>query len=220
MVDFGLAQAYDKSSENIFVYEKLNKTKSTTKTENSPLKKNLIAISSSKRSSMYNNNNNNNNNNNSINSNNSNSTSSHLILTKNQVNQSKAEINSLPHAPSKESFLSNSQSFDSNLSDAAINKAALVQRTPSPVAANNRQAALANNKNTPNIANIKSSLNSPKVKTPNSSTFQKFYSFQKSSFSMNENKCACFNTQFVCEICTARFYFNFTFDFIIFRLTN
>lgn len=163
MVDFGLAQTYDKSSENIFTYEKLNKTKFNTQNENSPAKKNLIAINPKK------------------------SSGSHLVLTapKNQNNQqSKTEVNSLPHAPNKEkSLMSNSQSFDCNLNEQLNNPT-------SPPNLN-----LANNN--PNT------FNSPKPKA-NTVNLQKYYSFQKPSFTMSDNKCTCFNMPFVCEICTTR----------------
>ncbi|RNA45175.1 cell division cycle 7-related kinase isoform X2 [Brachionus plicatilis] len=90
LVDFGLAQNYDKSSENIFNYEKLNKNRSIN--ENIPARKNMIAINSKK-------------------------TAGHLILTAPKT-QNKSEVNSLPHGPSSEkSQISNSQSFDRNLNE-------------------------------------------------------------------------------------------------------
>lgn len=53
LVDFGLAQSYDKPSENIFVYEKGSNKKSLTQNENNPIRKNFITInnSSSRKSS-------------------------------------------------------------------------------------------------------------------------------------------------------------------------
>ncbi len=62
--------------------------------------------------------------------------------------------------------------------------------------------------NTPNI------LNKPYL----SSNFQKYYSFQKSSYSLSENKCTCFNMPFVCETCTARL--NFFNMFIFLKYIN
>lgn len=162
MVDFGLAQTYDRTSENIFDYEKLNKNKLNTQNENSPAKKNLIAINLKKNSN----------------------TGSHLVLTT-PKKQSVTEGNSLPHVLSKDkNQLTNSQSFDCNL-DENVNKSV------SPTNSNNAKQS--------------DCVNSPKPKTNNTVNLQKYYSFQKPSFSISENKCTCFNMPFVCEICTTRY---------------
>lgn len=148
LVDFGLAQTYDKSSENIFNYEKLNKNRQIN--ENTPTRKNTITISSKK-------------------------SAGHLILTAPKVSNNKSDISSLPHGPSNEkSQMCNSQSFDCNLNEQT-------KKITSPT-----------------VSSQQNKFDSPK---PNSNNFQKFYSFQKSSFS---DKCNCFNMPIVCEICTSR----------------
>ncbi len=172
MVDFGLAQSYDKSAENIFVYEKGSNKKPLTQNENNPTRKNFISINSRK------------------------STGSHLVQTnpKNQTNpqtQSSNNPNSMPHSSHQakeitkmDKFqISNSQSCESNLSHMLATPTKLLN-TP-----------------TKNLMNNNTNLNSPKPSTPN---FQKYYSFQKPSFAVNEYKCTCFNMQFVCETCTSR----------------
>ncbi|CAF0937734.1 unnamed protein product [Brachionus calyciflorus] len=99
LVDFGLAQTYDSSSENIFTYEKLNKNRSNHQSENTPDKKNLISISSKKSTGQ-------------------------LILTtpKTQNTQNKSDISSLPNVPNKDckTQMSISQSFDRNLNEQLI----------------------------------------------------------------------------------------------------
>ena len=87
----------------------------------------------------------------------------------------------------------NSISFECDLN----NKEALTLKNPnqssSPFLQTNNQQN-DNLKNTPNL------LNKPHL----ASNLQKYYSFQKSSYSLSENKCTCFNMPFVCEICTTR----------------
>lgn len=148
---------------------------------------------------------------------NSTTQSSHLVLTnqkKPNLMLNKNDTNSMPHTPNKSSkqgiftkladflfklwFLNipitigmpNSISFECDLN----NKEALTLKNPnqssSPFLQNNNE----NMKNTPNL------LNKPHLST----NLQKYYSFQKSSYSLSENKCTCFNMPFVCEICTTR----------------
>lgn len=153
LVDFGLAQNYDKSMENIFDYEKLNKSRSLN--ENVPNRKNMIAISSKK-------------------------SSSHLILT--APKSTKLEVSSLPHGPINEkSQINSSKSIDINSNDK-------FKKVTSPTVSTQK-------------------FDSAK---PNLSSLQKYYSFQKTSFT---DKCSCFNMPIVCEICTARYlkYFKFLF---------
>lgn len=94
LVDFGLAQSYEKK-ENIFDYESTAiKKLSTAKGECTPIKHNLIALSkkSSKTTSTPN----------------STNASSRLVLDKNPtklasiINQNNVEASSMPHAPAKD----------------------------------------------------------------------------------------------------------------------
>ncbi len=189
-MDFGLAQSYDKISENIFNYEKgSNKKSAALQNENNPARKNLISISSRK------------------------SVGGHLVLTTPKTNQTpinetnKMDPNSLPHSShqfkEKHQFqISNSQSFECNLSR--------MQATPNKSSSPSKNLTISNTNsnvvtNTTNT--MHNNVNSPKPSTPN---FQKYYSFQKPSYSLNDCKCTCFNMQFVCETCTSRyFYFYF-----------
>ena len=192
MVDFGLAQSYDKTSENIFNLESLSNKKITAATlanDSTPTRKNMIAISKK------------------ITSTSSSTSSAHLVLKNpknplNQVNQSgKNEANSLPHTPTKEKpapHLVNSQSYENNLSEVNATTGA---STTNPTA---KQT----NASPKRLMTGGQLAQSPKVNTPRmkSSTpnLQKYYSFQKPSYSFMDNKCTCFNMPFVCEICTTK----------------
>ena len=155
--------------------------------ENTPIRKNLIALTPSKRTSS------------------STSTTvthsassalihssstSHLVLTnpKTPASQTRTDLNSLPEILKKDkSQITNSFSFESNLN--------MMNDIKSPPS------------NTPTIAktnlnNNTTNVNSPRVKA--SPNLQKYYSFQKPSYSFSDTKCNCFNMPFVCEICTSR----------------
>lgn len=203
-----MAQAYDRSAaENIFVYEKLNKNRLKLDTPKSPTKKNLIAVAGSKKSN-----------------------SSHLILTNTQaaqqLNQAKVadvNVNSMPHVPQKDSLpkqMSNSQSFDFNLNEFETKS---VQKSPTTNNNNNNDTSTPQQKPSMSVLNsisnrtsLAPSANSPGNNSPrlaktavsrtSAQNWQKFHSFQKPSFSTTENKCTCFNMQFVCEICTTRYF--------------
>lgn len=137
--------------ENIFDYEKLNKSRSIN--ENIPNRKNMISISTKK-------------------------SSSHLILTAPKAN--KIEVNSLSNNTSTDkSKLNNSKNLDYQKNDTNDK----LKKVTSPTISTQK-------------------FDSPR---PNPSSLQKYYSFQKTSFT---DKCGCFNMPFVCEICTTR-YFNF-----------
>jgi hypothetical protein len=126
--------------------------------------------------------------------------------------------------------IANSQSYDGNLSKAGqITTTTMKNTSPSVAEASGRCATPGNainpavvntinnnnnnNNNTPVNTNIKSTLhnfnktnlNSPKSRSSATPNLQKYYSFQKPSFNINENKCNCFNMPFVCEVCTTRF---------------
>ena len=212
MVDFGLAQSYDKSSENIFAYElNSNKKANPSKLENTPTKHNLISLTkkninckppgtpvavpmlASTSTPSH--------------------TSQHLVLQNPKrfnsiLNECKPDANSMPHTPTKEPkpSIPNSFSFDCNLQTSQeVNKNA-----------NNKSFG---NSSSPSV----SVLNEPKnvlnalSKQPSftKTSLQKYYSFQKSAYTLSENKCTCFNMPFVCEICTTRFDFLLHVRFII-----
>lgn len=181
----------------MFVYEKLNKKPISSETLNpSSAKKNLIAVNSAKKTS-----------------------SSHLILTntQNRSNPSttKTEVNSMPHGPIKgdrqQQMMISSQSFDRSIDKLettagtreSMEKAGTLEqqsdeRVLSPVNTNPNPKA-------PALTAIKNSesISKSKPRTSGSPSFQKFHSFHKTSL-LAEAKCNCFNTQFVCDICTSR----------------
>jgi len=184
LVDFGLAQAYDRTCENLFEYEKPKKPSLNVPNENTPIRKNLIALTPSKKVSSTS----------TTNANSSSamihsSSTSHLVLTnpKTPASQTRTDLNSLPEILKKDkSQITNSFSFESNLN--------MMNNMKSPPS-NTPTVAKNNLNNVPNI-------NSPRVKA--SPNLQKYYSFQKPSYSFSDTKCNCFNMPFVCEICTSR----------------
>lgn len=196
LVDFGLAQTYEKSSaENVFVYEKLNLNKRQAPPGGEIAgKKNLIAVPNSKKS-----------------------TSAHLILTNTQQNRSsasvaKTDVNSMPDGPKKDrqtAQMSASQSFERDLASAAATAAAVVvdvSKTKTPDVEMSQPSTRVLSSMSGNATAVaalvaaKSQFSKPKTASPN---LQKFHSFQKTSL-LTETKCNCFSTQFVCDICTSR----------------
>ena len=153
LVDFGLAQYYDKSTENIFNLESLSNKKNLTTNENTPIRKNLISLSKKTPSTTIATSN----------------TSSHLVLKnpKNPINdlaQEKSEMNSLPHTPSndKASLMTNSQSYDQKLAQITDN----AKVTASPKKSTEIKQATASPR-----------MNTPKLKSSTPNSFQKFHSF-------------------------------------------
>ena len=181
------------------MYEKLNK-KPAAATPSADTKKNLISISSSSKKS----------------------TSSHLILTNTQLQQQqnrvtsqtttsttpKTDVNSMPHNSSSAAAIarqmSSSQSFDRNLSRAA---AALDSPAPNKTAAQDENKMPTPSNPVQNrVLNAVNSSSGFKVATGRTASpnLQKFHSFHKSNSFLLDAKCNCFNTQFVCDICTTR----------------
>jgi hypothetical protein len=155
--------------------------------ENTPVRKNLIALTPSKRASSSISATTNSASNALIHS----SSTSHLVLTnpKTPASQTRTDLNSLPEILKKDKTqITNSFSFESNL-----NMMNDIKSPPSntPTIAKN------------NLNNHVTNINSPRVKA--SPNLQKYYSFQKPSYSFSDTKCNCFNMPFVCEICTSRF---------------
>jgi hypothetical protein len=147
---------------------------------------------------------------------------SHLILTspKNTNNNqltanSNNQGNSLPLTKEK-GGIPVSQSYDQNLGKKMLND----NDDSLKISPSSSNTTLNQNLNTPNTClmnrqvqnlnktnNNNSNLNSPKSRTNATPNLQKYYSFQKNSFSsLTDTKCSCFNMPFVCEICTARFF--------------
>ena len=204
MVDFGLAQSYDKSSENIFAYElSSNKKANPCKLESTPTKHNLISLTKKNANCktpgtpML------------ASTSTPSHTSQHLVLQNPKrlnsiLNESKPDANSLPHTPTKETKqgIPNSFSFDCNLQNNNNNNNQELSKN-----ANNNKSF--GNSSSPSV----SAMNEPKnvlnslSKQPSftKTSLQKYYSFQKSAYTLSENKCTCFNMPFVCEICTTRF---------------
>ena len=88
LVDFGLAQTYDKTSENIFEYESANSKKSSNPKVETP--KHMIALAKKPKGTPKNS---------------TTTQSSHLVLTApKNINSivSKNDTNSMPHTPNKE----------------------------------------------------------------------------------------------------------------------
>ena len=178
LVDFGLAQYYDKSTENIFNLDELLSNKKTSSANDcTPIRKNLISLSKKTPSTTI-----------------ATNAASHLVLKtpKNPVNdltQDKNEINSLPHTPSNDKAqISSSQSYDQKLAQ-LDNNSLKASASPKKMSETKNPAAGPR-------------TNTPKLKSSTPNNFQKFHSFQKSSYSFIDNKCNCFNMPFVCEICT------------------
>ena len=109
-----------------------------------------------------------------------------LILTNAKTSsaiQTKDETNSLPHTPSEQKKMKTSNDINDTLNLEIKSK--------------NVSSSPTNN----NLEKKPSKI----LKQPLTTNLQKYYSFQKNSFSLSENKCSCFNMQFVCEICTTRY---------------
>lgn len=170
LVDFGLAQYFDKKSENIFEYESTTAKKGNPKIDTTPAK-HMIALT--KKGSR-------------------NSSSSLNNKKKSLLVANQKETDSAFNSPDKE-MTQNTQ----NDIDNAMEKKELTLKnhnnSSSPFL-HNQTNENNNQKAAPNI------INKPHLTT----NLQKYYSFQKSSYSMTENKCTCFNMPFVCEICTTR----------------
>ncbi len=153
--------------------------------------------------------------------------------TKNEINSlplAKEHRSAALAGPSSQQMV-NSQSYDTNLSMHALQAMNNNEISPSvsnpalsraaanlcftPKNNNLANAAASNNSShTPVMMNgnkttlhnfNKTNLNSPKSRSNATPNLQKYYSFQKPSFNINENKCNCFNMPFVCEVCTTRF---------------
>lgn len=161
LVDFGLAQYFDKRSENIFEYESSLAKKCNNKVETTQ-PKHMIALN--KKNTLKNSNFS------------SNTFDKEKKITKEiQEKHSKIKNSSIP----AEKVLNKKDSKNLNNSSSPYH-------------------------NNQNIENFQKSIPNIVNKSNISSNLQKYYSFQKSSFTMNENKCTCFNMPFVCEICTTR----------------
>lgn len=125
----------------------------------------------------------------------------------------------MPHGPIKgdrqqQQMMISSQSFDRSIDKLetagtreSMEKAGTVEqsdeRVLSPVNTNPNP-----NPKAPALTAIKNSdaISKSKPRTSGSPSFQKFHSFHKTSL-LAEAKCNCFNTQFVCDICTSRLKF-------------
>jgi hypothetical protein len=176
LVDFGLAQSYDRTLENIFNYEKIKRPSSFNENK---IKQNLISLPKKSNSSQL-----------FTSTKSQNNLGMQANLKANTFNKHTTHNNATESAASSfnnKPQISNSISFEDNLSKATANgtKSSSPAINQSPSSNQNNSTLVKNNK----------------VMTPN---LQKFYSFQKTPYSFSENKCTCFNMPFVCEICTTR----------------
>ena len=93
-----------------------------------------------------------------------------------------------------------SSSFYNDENKLIINsrKSSFVTSSFGPVAASKTKSLTKNAKSSsPNIV--------PNNKSPVTNTFQKFYSFHKSSYNLDlRNSCTCFSMPHICDICTSK----------------
>lgn len=185
LVDFGLAQTYEKKSENVFEYESTN-AKSKAATDSTPVKHNLISLAKK-----------------------SEGTKTPTVLHRNNTTSSlntPKKLNSIINKNNNEvnSILNSSIGFDCDPGKKDLTLKNPNNNSSSPFTSTAKSTSISTsissqlneNKNTP--TNL---LNKPYL----TSSFQKYYSFQKFSYSsLADNKCTCFNMPFVCEICTTR----------------
>ena len=119
------------------------------------------------------------------------------------VSQTVINNNNNKELSDSKTLLSSSVSFDSNLKNASTSITSNItnqletpgKKATSPVLGTSMKDNI-KFKNTPT---------SRQSIIPNTN-FQKYYSFQKSSYNNSEYKCTCFNMPFVCEICTTRYF--------------
>ncbi len=142
---------------------------------------------------------------------------SSLVASQQMVNSQSYDANLSMHAASTAKNNETSPSVNNNQGSGSLtNKAANMCMTPT----NNNTTSTANNGNHTPVMQLmsnkstlhnfnKTNLNSPKSRSSATPNLQKYYSFQKPAFNMNESKCNCFNMPFVCEVCTTRFFEHF-----------
>ncbi len=99
-------------------------------------------------------------------------------------------------------LLSSSVSFDSNLKNASTSITTNIITNQLETPGKKATSPVLGTSMKDNIK-FKNTPTSRQSIIPNTN-FQKYYSFQKSSYNNSEYKCTCFNMPFVCEICTTR----------------
>ncbi len=118
------------------------------------------------------------------------------------VSQTIINNNNNKELSDSKTLLSSSVSFDSNLKNASTSITTNIITNQLETPGKKATSPVLGTSMKDNIK-FKNTPTSRQSIIPNTN-FQKYYSFQKSSYNNSEYKCTCFNMPFVCEICTTR----------------